>query len=313
MSAYVVRRVLAILPVMLVVATVVFAVLHLVPGDPAAVMLGPEASPEMVEALHHELGLDRPLLLQLISWFRKVLTFDLGESLFLRCPVEKAILQHLEATLLLGTFALLIAVISGVALGVLAAITHGRGVDRVVMVLASIGVAIPNFWLGLLLILVFALLLRLFPVVGYAPLRLGLADTLRHLFLPAVTLGTGSAALIARMTRAAMLDVLREDYIRTARAKGLSEHVVVFKHALRNALVPTVTVIGFSLAGLMGGAVVTESIFNIPGVGRLLITGVLRRDYPLVQGVVMYVAATYVLINLLVDIVYTLIDPRVSY
>jgi peptide/nickel transport system permease protein len=312
-KTYVLRRLLALVPVMLVVATVAFVLIHLAPGDPASVIAGPYAAPEDVARLHHQLGLDRPLLVQLGHWYWRLLQGDLGTSIFLRRPVMEAILDRAEPTLLLTTAATLVAVLLGVPAGVVSAHRHGRLADQALMVGAMLGASVPNFLLGLLMILVFAVWLGWFPVAGYVPLDAGPWRTLRSLVMPAVALGLVQSALIARITRSAMLDVLREQFITTGRAKGLGESVVVHKHALRNAFVPILTVIGISFAVLVGGAVVVEQVFNIPGVGRLIISAVLRRDYPVVQGVVLVVGAIYVVINLLVDLAYLLIDPRIRY
>jgi peptide/nickel transport system permease protein len=312
-KVYVVRRLLALVPVMLVVATVAFVLMHLAPGDPASVIAGPYASAEDVARLQRQLGLDRPLLVQLGRWYWRLLQGDLGNSIFLRRPVIEAILDRAEPTLLLTTAATLVAVLLGVPAGIVSARRHGRLTDQALMLGAMLGASVPNFLLGLLMILVFAVWLGWFPVAGYVPLDAGPWRTLRSLVMPAVALGLVQSALIARITRSAMLDVLREQFITTGRAKGLGESVVVHKHALKNAFVPILTVIGISFAVLVGGAVVVEQVFNIPGVGRLIISAVLRRDYPVVQGVVLVVGAIYVVINLLVDLAYLLLDPRIRY
>jgi peptide/nickel transport system permease protein len=312
-KTYVVRRLLALVPVMLVVATVAFVLMHLAPGDPASVIAGPYATPEDVARLQRQLGLDQPLPVQLGRWYWRLLQGDLGMSIFLRRPVVEAILDRAEPTLLLTTAATLVAVLLGVPAGIVSARRHGRLVDQILMVGAVLGASVPNFLLGLLMILVFAVWLGWFPVAGYVPLDAGPWRTLRSLVMPAVALGLVQSALIARITRSAMLDVLREQFITTGRAKGLGERSVVHKHALKNAFVPILTVIGISFAVLVGGAVVVEQVFNIPGVGRLIISAVLRRDYPVVQGVVLVVGAIYVVINLLVDLAYLLLDPRIRY
>jgi peptide/nickel transport system permease protein len=312
-KTYIARRCLALVPVMLVVATVAFVLMHLAPGDPASVIAGPYAAPADVERLRTRLGLDQPLPVQLGRWYWRLLQGDLGSSIFLRRPVVEAILDRAEPTLLLTTGATLVAVLLGVPAGIVAARRHGRLADQVLMVLAVLGVSVPNFLLGLLMILVFAVWLGWFPVAGYVPLDAGPWRTLRSLVMPAVALGLVQSALIARITRSAMLDVLREQFITTGRAKGLGEGTVVYKHALKNAFVPTLTVIGIAFAVLLGGAVVVEQVFNIPGVGRLIISAVLRRDYPVVQGVILIVGAVYVVVNLVVDLAYLLLDPRIRY
>ena len=313
MKAYVVRRLLTLIPVAIVVATVAFVLIHLAPGDPASVIAGPDATAEDVRKISRQLGLDAPLPLQLARWYGRLLRGDLGESIFLRKPVTEAILDRAEPTVLLTLFALAVAVVVGVPAGIIGARHHGRLPDQAFMALALAGISVPNFLLGLLMVLVFSVRLGWFPVAGYSPLEYGWAATLRSLVLPAVALGLVQAALIARIARSSMLDVLREQFIVAGRAKGLDERTVVYKHALRNALIPTVTIVGISFAILISGAVVIETIFNIPGLGRLIISAVLRRDYPVIQGVVIVIAGLYMLINLLVDLSYLLIDPRVRY
>jgi len=310
---YVLRRVLAVIPVMLVVATVAFVLIHLAPGDPASVIAGPYAAADDVAKLRHQLGLDEPLPVQLVRWYGRLLRGDLGDSIFLRRPVTEAILDRLEPTLLLTTWATLIAVLIGVPTGIVSARHHNSAVDQSLMGLALLGLSIPNFLLGLLMILVFGVWLGWLPVAGYVPLDSGMWPNLRSLLMPSLALGLVQSALIARITRSSMLDVLREQFVLTGRAKGLSERVVVYKHALKNAIIPTLTVIGITFALLIGGAVVIETVFNIPGLGRLIISAVLRRDYPVVQGVVLLIAITYTAVNLLVDLAYLAVDPRVRY
>ncbi|MGH7390851.1 MAG: ABC transporter permease [Candidatus Rokuibacteriota bacterium] len=313
MTTYIARRLLALIPVALVVATVAFVLIHLAPGDPASIIAGPDASAEDVQQISRQLGLDRPLWSQLLHWYGRLLQGDFGRSIFLRKPVLEAILDRVEPTLLLTVCATVIAILIGVPSGVISARYHNSTTDQAFMVMALVGISVPNFLLGLLFVLVFGVWLGWFPVAGYVPLEYGWPGTLRSLVMPAFALGMVQSALIARITRSAMLDVLREQYITAGRAKGLGEPVVVYKHALRNALVPTVTIIGISVAVLLSGAVVVETVFNIPGLGRLIISAVLRRDYPVVQGVVLCVAGLYMLVNLAVDLSYLLIDPRVKY
>ena len=310
MARYLIQRVLAAIPVMVLVATAVFLLLVLTPGDPAAVVLGPAASPDQVAELRARLGLDQPIYVQLGSWYLRLLRGDLGQSIFENRPVTEGILSRAEPTLLLTTLATLVAVTLGLSMGLLAALRQGRWQDTGAMLVAIGGVSMPTFWLGLNLIFVFGVVLGWLPVAGYEPLSSGLWESLRYLILPSVTLGLFQAALLARLTRSMMLETLGDDYVRTARAKGLAEHMVVIRHAFRNAAIPLLTVIGLIFAALMGGAVITEQVFNIPGVGRMLIQAVARRDYPVVQGVVMIVAGLYVLINLLVDLLYGYLDPR---
>ncbi len=313
MKTYVVRRLLALIPVALVVATVAFVLIHLAPGDPASVIAGPDASRDDVQRIERQLGLDAPLPVQLARWYGRLIQGDLGQSIFLRKPVTDAILDRVEPTLLLTVSAIVIAIIIGVPAGVIAARYHNTTTDQVLMILALLGVSIPNFLLGLLFILFFSVWLGWFPVAGYSPLEYGWLKTVRSLVLPAFALGLVQSALIARIARSSMLDVLREQFITAGRAKGLGERAVIYKHAFKNALIPTMTIIGISFAILISGAVVVETVFNIPGLGRLIISAVLRRDYPVIQGVVLCIAGVYMLINLAVDLSYLIVDPRVKY
>ena len=313
MKTYVLRRLVALVPVAIVVATVSFVLIHLAPGDPAAIIAGPDAPADDVARIRRTLGLDEPLYVQLAGWYGRLLTGDLGQSIFLRKPVLEAILDRAEPTLLLTLSAIVVATLLGVPAGVLSARHHNTATDQTLMMLALLGISVPNFLLGLIFVLVFGVWLGWFPVAGYSPLEDGWMATARSLVLPAFALGLVQSALIARIARSSMLDVLREQYITTGRAKGLAERLVVYKHALRNALVPTVTVIGISFAVLISGAVVVETVFNIPGLGRLVVSAVSRRDYPVVQGVVLVIAGVYMVVNLLVDLSYLVIDPRVKY
>jgi peptide/nickel transport system permease protein len=297
----------------MVVATVAFVLIHLAPGDPASVIAGPDASRDDVLRIERQLGLDAPLPVQLVRWYGRLIQGDLGQSIFLRKPVTDAILDRVEPTLLLTVAAILIAIVIGVPAGVIAARHHNKATDQVLMVLALLGVSIPNFLLGLLFILFFSVWLGWFPVAGYSPLEYGWLKTVRSLVLPAFALGLVQSALIARIARSSMLDVLREQFITAGRAKGLGERAVIYKHAFKNALIPTMTIIGISFAILISGAVVVETVFNIPGLGRLIISAVLRRDYPVIQGVVLCIAGVYMLINLAVDLSYLIVDPRVKY
>ncbi|MFN8523230.1 MAG: ABC transporter permease [Chloroflexota bacterium] len=319
MARYLIRRLLAAIPVMLIVATAVFLLLFLTPGDPAAVILGPDARPEQVKELRQRLGLEDPVYVQLFRWFGRLAQGDLGQSLFLNQPVSTAISQRAEPTIVLTSLALLVALSIGMPLGIISALRRGRWQDSGAMLIAIGGVSMPTFWLGLNLIFLFGVLLAWLPVAGYQPIMEPLlqgefakvGESLRYMVMPAITLGLAQAALLARVTRSTMLETLSEDYVRTARAKGLAERLVVLSHALRNAMIPLLTIIGLIFAALMGGAVITEQVFNIPGVGRLLVQAVARRDYPIVQGVVMVVAGMYVLINLCVDLLYGALDPRI--
>jgi peptide/nickel transport system permease protein len=313
MLAYVIRRILATIPVMAVVALFVFSLLYIAPGDPAAVIAGDQATPADVERIRASLGLDRPFLVQFGDWVWNIGHANLGTSMFTGLPVTKMIAQRIEPTLSLMAVTLVFAIAVAVPLGVVAAWRAGSLLDRAIMAFAVFGFSVPVFVVGYLLAYVFALELEWLPVQGYTPLSEGLWPWFSNLILPAIALGCVYIALIARITRAAMLEVLAQDYIRTARAKGIGQPGILFIHALKNASVPIVTVIGIGIALLIGGAVVTESVFVIPGLGRLTIDAILRRDYPVIQGVVVLFSFLYVLVNLLVDLVYTLLDPRIRY
>jgi len=299
---------------MFIVGLFVFFIIHLIPGNPAAMMLGPEATPEEIDAFSRSMGLDRPIPIQFVEWISNVIRGDFGTSLFFQGQqVTKVVFEHFKVTLTLTVLGVVLAIILGITTGVIAAINHNNILDRIIMIITSAGVSIPNFWLGLMLVLFFAIRLSILPPAGFKPLSAGLGESLRYLILPAITLAFGQTSLIARMTRSNMLEVLRSDYVRTARSKGLSELMVNYKHALKNVLIPVITIIGLSFANLMGGAVVTEQIFNIPGVGRLLIKSVFTRDYPVIEGIVLYIAAMWVIINLVTDVLYVIIDPRIEY
>jgi len=313
MIGYVLRRLVALLPVLLIVSTVGFFLIYLTPGDPAAVMLGPDATAEEIQNLRTQMGLNRPLHIQLLHWYSRTLRGDLGDSIFLQRPVRQAIIERLEPTALLTLLALAVAIAIGVPAGVVSAVRRNSWMDQVAMGVALFGVSVPGFWLGLNLILFFSVYLGLFPVAGYVPVAQSVAGAVRSLVLPALTLGIGGSALIARMTRSSMLEVLGQDFVRTARAKGNQERRVILRHALRNAMIPTVTVIGLALGGLLAGAIVTETVFVLPGVGRLVINSVARRDYPVIQGVLMFIASIYVVVNLFIDVIYVYLDPRVKY
>ncbi|MEN6413406.1 MAG: ABC transporter permease [Veillonellales bacterium] len=313
MAQYIFRRVISLIPILIVVAVVDFIIIHLTPGDPAAVMLGSEATETDLANLREQLGLNLPIYIQFGKWILGVLQGDLGRSIFINMPVTQAIWQHLGPTISLTLLAEIIAVLFAIPLGVMAATHRGTWSDQSFMMIALLGISIPSFWLGLNFILLFAVKLNWLPAAGYQPLSNGLVNHLKYLILPAISLGIMQGALIARMTRSSMLEVLNENYILTAEAKGLSQRVVIYKHALKNAFIPILTVIGLTFATLIGGAVVTETVFNIPGIGKLIVNSVLRRDYVVIQGTVLMIAVAYVLINLFVDILYAYIDPRVRY
>ena len=313
MVSYILRRILSTLPVMGIVALFVFSLLYIAPGDPAAVIAGDQASPADVERIRQGLGLDRPFLVQFGTWLWKILHGDLGTSIFTNLPVSSMIAQRIEPTFSLMAITLVLTILIAVPLGVVAAWKAGSWVDRTIMAFAVFAFSLPVFVVGYVLAYVFALQFEWLPVQGYTPLTAGFWPWLQNLILPAVALGTVYIALIARITRASMLEVLQQDYVRTARAKGLDQRNILFVHALKNAAVPIVTVIGIGIALLIGGAVVTESVFAIPGLGRLTIDAILRRDYPVIQGIVLLFSFVYVLVNLLVDLTYTLVDPRIRY
>ena len=313
MLAYVIRRILATIPVMAVVALFVFSLLYIAPGDPAAVIAGDQATPADVERIRQSLGLDRPFLVQFGDWVWNIVHANLGTSMFTGLPVTKMIAQRIEPTLSLMAVTLVFAITVAVPLGVVAAWRAGSLLDRAIMAFAVFGFSVPVFVVGYLLAYVFALELEWLPVQGYTPLSEGLWPWFSNLILPAIALGCVYIALIARITRAAMLEVLAQDYIRTARAKGIGQSGILFIHALKNASVPIVTVIGIGIALLIGGAVVTESVFVIPGLGRLTVDAILRRDYPVIQGVVLLFSFVYVLVNLMIDLLYTVLDPRIRY
>lgn len=314
MLGYVAKRILATIPVMLIVAVFVFLMLRLAPGDPAAVIAGDYATTEDVERIREQLGLNEPIPVQLGQWVGQLLQGDLGQSIFSKKPVTELIGQRIEPTLLLAITTILFSVLVAVPLGTLAAWRAGSFVDRGVMMFSVGGFSVPVFVLGYILIYVLAIQLKMMPVQGYkSPFTEGIGPFLYHITLPTLTLSVIFIALIARMTRASVIEVLEEDYIRTARAKGQSEFKILLRHALRNAAVPIVTVIGIGIALLIGGVVVTESVYNIPGLGRLVLDAVLARDYPIIQGLILFFSFIYIMINLLIDLSYTLFDPRIRY
>lgn len=313
MTAYIIRRLFATIPVLVVVALFVFLLLQLTPGDPAAVIAGDEASPAAIEGIRRKLGLDLPLWQQFGIYVWNLLRGDLGTSIFSNLPVLTLVKQRLEPSVVLAVSTLLVAISFAIPMGVLAAWKAGTGVDRIVMGFSVLGFAVPVFLVGYFLIWIFAIELHWLPVQGYQPLSQGVLQTLRSIALPAFALGMVYMALIARITRASMLEVLSQDYIRTARAKGVATSVVLLRHALKNAAVPIVTVIGIGLALLISGVVITETVFNIPGLGRLTVDAILKRDYPIIQGLIILFASVKVAVNLLIDISYAFFDPRIRY
>lgn len=314
MLAYIARRLVGAVIVMFVVATLVFFMLRLVPGDPIGAMLADAGDPETREAMMRQLGLDRSVLVQYGLWFKNMLQGDLGNSIYgSNQPVANIIGQALPRTLSLALLSFLIAVIIAIPAGILSATRRNTATDNVVSLIAFLGLSMPDFWLAILLIIVFAANLQWLPAIGYVPLSEGFWEWLKHLILPAIAVGTGFSAIIARMIRSSMLEVLQADYMRVAASKGLTTRVLLLRHAFPNALIPVVTVMGIAFALLISGAVVVENVFAIKGLGRVLIQGILNRDYPVVQGAVLVVSAFFVLSNLIVDLLYAVIDPRIRY
>jgi peptide/nickel transport system permease protein len=314
MYLYVIKRILATIPVMVIVALFVFIMLRLAPGDPAAVIAGDYATAEDVERIRTQLGLNDPIHVQMGKWLAQLARGDLGTAIFSRLPVTTLIGQRLEPTLLLALCTITFSVLVAVPLGTIAAYKAGSWIDRFVMLFSVAGFSVPVFVLGYILIYILSMKLQILPVQGYkSPFEFGLWTFARHMILPTMTLSVIYIALIARMTRASVQEVLQEDYVRTARAKGQSEFKILMNHALRNAAIPIVTVIGIGIALMIGGVVVTESVYNIPGLGRLVLDAVLARDYPVIQGLILFFSFVYILINLLIDLSYTLFDPRIRY
>jgi peptide/nickel transport system permease protein len=312
-TRYILRRLLLLIPVLLIVGIIVFSLMHLTPGDPASVMLGREATIEQKEALREQLGLNEPIHIQFIEWVSGILRFDFGDSLFIGKPVTEALMDRAQPTGLLTLYSLTLAVLIAIPSGVIAAVRPNSLIDRLLMVMSISGAAIPTFFFGILLILLFAVQLGWLPSGGYADIGDGFREHLKYMILPSLTLGFSAAGLLARLVRSTMLDVLNQEYVRTAYAKGLRERNVVLRHALRNTMIPAMTVIGILLANMLGGAVVIETVFNIPGMGRLVVQSVGRRDFPVVQAAVLVVATIEVLVMLIIDILYVFIDPRIRY
>lgn len=314
MKTYLVKRLLGMVAVMFMVATLTFVIIRVIPGDPAALMLGPEATASDIAALRERMGLDRSIGVQYWSFLSDLARGDLGNSLFLGGqPVLGVLADRAEPTIFLTVFAIVIAVLIGVPSGIVSAYRRGSATDQGVMCAAMALASAPSFWLGLAFIQYFAVRLGWFPASGYGDPGAGFFERMRHLILPGIVLGLVNSSLITRFTRTTMLDILGDDYVRTARAKGLGEWSVIMRHAFKNALIPILTVVGLTLALLLGGAVVTETVFNIPGVGNLVVSSVLRRDYPVIGGSLLVIAGVYVLVNLVVDVLYLLVDPRVKY
>jgi peptide/nickel transport system permease protein len=311
MLMYLLRRSAAALPVLLLVSLLSFGIIWLVPGDPAASFVDASASPAQLARLRHELGLDEPLWQQMLHWYGRVLSGDLGQSILLRRGVAQALLERLPVTLSLAGLALMLSVLLGIAAGIVAAMRRGTRADRAVMTLALLGLSVPDFWLGLVLIVTFAVGLGWLPSGGYVPITQSVSGWLATMAMPALTLALVQIGFIARMTRSAMLDVLHQDFVRTADAKGLSHAFVVLRHGLPNAMMPILTVVGIIAGSLLGGAVVVEQVFSLPGIGRLIIGAIMSRDFPVIQGGLLFLAVIYLAINLAVDMLYAVIDPRV--
>lgn len=314
MIRYIGKRVLKIIPVLLVVTVISFFVTHLMPGDPVKLLLGDHASKEQILSMQQQLNLDKPLLVQFGIWFMNLLHGDLGESLFGNQPVLQMIITRMEPTVLLAVYGQVVGMFIGISLGIIAAFNHGKWADKLSIAISLAGISAPSFWVAIMMIEIFAVKLGWLPVCGYKTIaEVGLIGTLKYLVLPGTTIAFMQCGQIARMTRSAMLDILNKEYLRTARAKGVPEKVVIMKHALKNAMLPIITVSGFSLAVLLGGTWIVETIFNIPGTGNMAINAIMRRDYPLIQGSMIFIATIYLLVNLLVDILYCVFDPKVRY
>ena len=311
--SYLIKRVAAAIPVLFVVSVMVFLFLHIIPGDPATAVLGRNASAEDIEALRLEMGLDRPLPAQYAAWLGKAVKGDLGISVISGRSISGSILERLPHTMALAMLAIVIAVSIAIPSGVIAAVKQNTLADRAVMLFSLLGVSLPSFWVGILFIILFSVQLNWFPASGYVSIHENLFQGLRYLFLPSLSLALVMAAVSARMARSSMLEELRQDYIRTARAKGLGRWAVVIRHGLKNAMIPVITVIGLDFGWLLGGTVVIETVFGIPGMGRLVVYSILNRDYPMVQGVILYMAVIYMLVNLLVDFIVTMMNPRIRY
>ena len=313
MGRYIIRRLLSAIPVLFLVTLISFLIMKLVPGDPALVIGGLQATPAEIEHIRRQLGLDQPFHVQILSWYGRLLRGDLGDSFLLGRSVTQAIIERLPVTLSISFYALVLTLLVALASGVFAALRHNTWVDQFFMTFALIGVSLPNFWLGLMLIILFAVQLQWLPSGGYVPLTENPAGWLASATLPAISLALFQVGLLARITRSTMLEVLRQDYIRTARAKGMPPWIVVGKHAFKNVMIPVITVIGIIFALLLGGSIVIETVYSIPGVGRLVGSAILRRDYPVIQGSLLFIAGMLLFVNLLVDILYAYFDPRVRY
>lgn len=313
MLQYILRRLLLTIPVILIVSVIVFLIVHLTPGNPAFLILGEDSSPEAIAQLETQLGLDQSIFMQFFDWFKNILVGDLGQSVYSSQDVTEVIMERIGPTFSLMFLSMGLTLIIAIPTAVFIIWRRHTILDPIFTSLSLLGASIPEFWFAMLLVLGFGVVIPIFPVAGYVPITEGIRDWLFHLILPAIVLSTVEVGLIARMLRDGMLDSVNQDYTKTARSKGVRESVVLLKHVLSNALIPTTTVIGVTIAGLLGGTVIIETIFTIPGIGQLLIDSIHRRDYPVIQGVVLFIAVIYVMINLLIDLLYAVLDPRIRY
>lgn len=313
MGAYVIQRLVSTIPVLFLVSVGVFSLIHLTPGDPVTIMLGEERRPEIIEQTRHELGLDQPVPVQYATWLGRVLQGDLGTSIRTKQPVSQLIAQRIPATAQLAVVSIVLALLIAIPAGVISAVKRGTVLDMATTTISLLGVAVPSFFLGILLIFLFSLTLRWLPPTGYVNLFVDPVTSMKLMVMPALTLGAGAAAVITRIARSSLLEVLDQEYVRTARAKGLREAIVVRRHALRNALIPVVTVTGLSAGHLLGGAVIVEQVFALPGLGRLAVDNIFNRDFPVVQGVVLLLAVVFLAVNFIVDLLYAALDPRIKY
>jgi peptide/nickel transport system permease protein len=313
MRNYIIKRILLLIPIIFIVALIAFFITNLMPGDPVRVILGNMASEAEVARLEANLGLDQPLIVRFFRWLANIMRGNFGESLYLNAPVSQVLVERLRPTFLIAVFAEIFGITAGIFLGILAAIKHRKILDQFSITLSLLGISIPSFWLALMLMYLFSVKLGWFPVSGYEPFAESGFGTLRYIVLPALTLAFMQAGLIARMTRSAMLDTLKQDYIRTAKSKGLSVYSIVFKHALKNSMLPVITVIGHNFAVLLGGTWIVETIFVIPGTGFMAINAIMRRDIPVIQASIIFVAVIYVILNLLVDVSYAFLNPKIRY
>lgn len=314
MIAYTIRRILSMIPALVLASVLIFLFMHIAPGDPAQLILGESATPEQVEELKEVMGLNKPLVVQYVTWINNILRGDFGNSYFFGSPVLQVITSHAEASLLIGFFTIILIILIGISIGIISAVKYNSLIDQALMTFAMLGASIPTFWSGLLSMLIFSVYLRWLPSSGFPSIiTSGDLDNLKYLILPCIVLAIPNSALIIRITRASMLDILKEDYVRTARAKGLNTLNVYLKHVFRNSLIPIMSVLGFTFLHIVSSTVVTESVFSIPGIGRLVVQSITRRDYPVIQGVIIIITFMYMVINLFIDLLYAYLDPRIKY